>query len=164
MRGVALVGFIATCLTSCASDYQQVLHEVRPLSILNRVPPGGAELARAEDKGTIAGDQPGVAVVYASSRSPAEVNRYYLSHYPEYSLRHDSSADFGAAPPLYAEIGTFRTGNVEATVSVRIQLNSPDLSQQGINYGLKPKTAPRGAKTFVTVNVFGFVSRDTRSS
>ena len=159
VRVAAFFGLVAVCTTGCASDYQQVLKQVSPLPILNRVPPGGVELGRAEDNGTIAGDQPGVAVVYASDRSAAELDRYYLSHYRTYSLKHDDSVDYGGTRPSFAEIGSFSVGNVDATVVIRIQRNAPDLTEQGINYDLKLKPPPMGATTFVTVNVIGFVPK-----
>jgi hypothetical protein len=56
-----------------------------------------------------------------SNRSAAELDRYYLTTYQAYSLEHDNSVDYGAAPPTYAEIG------------------SPDLTEQGLNYDLELK-------------------------
>jgi hypothetical protein len=162
--GLVFVLLVAI-LTACASDSKQVLHGLKSLPILNQLPPGGEELGRAQDQGTIAGDQAGIAVVYVSNRSALELARYYETTYPAYSLRHDTSADYGPAKaPTYAEIGSFRVGNVEATVSIRVRVDSPDLSEQGLNYDLKLKRAPAGATTFVTVNVIGFVPRHIRSS
>jgi hypothetical protein len=159
-----IIGLLAASLTACASDSKQVLHELRSLPILSQVPPGGLKLGRAQDNGTIAGDQAGIAVVYVSNHSAAELDNYYRTNYQPYSLKHDNSVDFSASPPAYAEIGSFRVGDVEATVVIRIQLNSPDLSEQGLNYDLKLKRAPPGATTFVTVNVIGAVLMQTGSS
>ena len=152
-------------LCGCAPGSSEALRQLKPLPILASPPPGGTELARAQDQGTIAGDEPGIAVVFASDRSAAEIGQYYESTYPEYSLHHDTSVDLSPPPtPEYAAIGSFRVGTVEATLVIRIQNGSPDLIEQGINYDLRPRSAPAGATTFVTVNVFGFVDKRPASS
>jgi hypothetical protein len=69
-----IIGLLAASLTACASDSKQVLHELRSLPILSQVPPGGLKLGRAQDNGTIAGDQAGIAVVYVSNHSAAELD------------------------------------------------------------------------------------------
>jgi hypothetical protein len=159
-----VLALAAMSVAACASDSTQVLHGLKALPILRQAPPGGVEIGSAQDHGTIAGDQTGITVVYASNRPAAELDEYYRTRYPAYSLVHDNSVDLGPARPAYAEIGSSRVGNVEATVAVRIQTNSPDLTEQGLNYNLKLRRAPAGATTFVTVNVIGFVPTHPKSS
>jgi hypothetical protein len=154
-RAVLVVVGVAMVSVACAADAKRVLPQLKLMPVVSQPPPGGIELARVEDEGTLVGRQAGIAVVYVSSRSAPDIVQYYLTTYRAYSLEHDNSVDYGsAAPPGYAYIGSYRAGNVEATVVVRIQLVSPYIPE---GYDLTVKRAPAGATTFVTVNVIGFV-------
>jgi hypothetical protein len=137
---------VASCDAS-ANHASTLIGQFRTYSILTTSPPGGVELARAEDKGSnsgITGRDPGIAVIFSTTSSVADTITYYQHAYPQYRISIDCCTS--------ATVGTLLGSDGRVNIGINIATPQPYLIP---HYNLNIKSTPSSAPIYVTVNVSG---------